>query len=132
MKNKLEQTVSLMISNNCKARFVAEYRQLKIRYDELRDLNNKVEMPVHDSPEHLLKDQEHTMQTYLRILEKRAIIEGINLQEEMEHIEENQKKAIINTEKCKNCKHFAVSVFDEHGPCYNCITTVEKIHFEEW
>lgn len=95
MKNTLESTVTLMTSDNYKDRFIAEYRQLKIRYEKLRAFNdriiaadmtshldNKINMPKHDCPAFLLEDQERIMDSYLRILERRAIIEGIDLQEE--------------------------------------------------
>lgn len=95
MENTLEST--LIKSDNYKDRFIAEYRQLKYRYDKLRAFNNRIaaanmtlhqapriNMPKHDCPEFLLEDQERVMESYLRILEKRAIIEGIELQEAVE------------------------------------------------
>ena len=90
----LKDTVELMTSENWKDRFVAEYRQTKIRYEKLKRLNTKIEaaeytrgsdtdirvtMPLHDCPSYLLKDQQHFMGEYLHILEVRAAIEGIDL-----------------------------------------------------
>ena len=56
--NEFEETVQMMLSEDYKARFVAEYRQTKIRYERLKKFcnrieaayrsNSKVEMPKHD------------------------------------------------------------------------------------
>lgn len=81
-----------------KTRFREEYRQLKERYEKLKALNNKieaanmtncqpigavmpkaVEMPKHDCPDYLLKEQQNVMGQYLHILEVRAVIENIEL-----------------------------------------------------
>ena len=89
---ELKDTIELMTSDDYKDRFKAEYYQTKIRYERLKDFNNRidaalatilseksVEMPVHDCPQHLLKDQQRTMGEYLHYLEVRAKIEGIEL-----------------------------------------------------
>ena len=86
---ELNDTINLMTSEDYIERFVAEYRQTKIRYDKLKDFCNRieaaeimpemVEKPVHDCPYSLLRDQQRAMGEYLRILEIRAIIEGIDL-----------------------------------------------------
>ncbi len=93
----LGDTVDLMKSEDYKARFKAEYYQTKIRYEKLHAFNiridaanmtkrvfrsetyNPVEIPKHDCPDHLLDQQESVMKEYLNILEKRAVIEGIEL-----------------------------------------------------
>ena len=94
-KNKLQDTTALMCSEDYKERFVAEYRQTKIRYEKLKAFNTKIEAarlmrawkfdaanveePKHDCPEDLLREQQHIMGEYLRILELRAVIEGVDL-----------------------------------------------------
>lgn len=84
----LKDTAPMMISLDYKERFKAEYYQTKIRYERLKAFNNKieaaelskkVEMPAHDCPEYLLRDQQSVMGNYLHILEVRAVIEGIEL-----------------------------------------------------
>lgn len=89
---ELKNTVELMNSEGYKDRFVAEYLQTKIRYEKLKAFNNKleaaertrytdkkVEMPVHDCPLDLLREQQACMGQYLHFLEVRAVIEGIDL-----------------------------------------------------
>ena len=93
---ELHETVALMTSEDYKERFKAEYYQTKIRYEKLKSFNNKieasrvtlyatseqkkVEMPKHDCPDSLLKEQQRAMGEYLHLLEVRAVIEGIELQ----------------------------------------------------
>lgn len=83
----LEDTIEKMTSSLYNERFVAEYMQLKIRYEKLKDLCNRIEVaemmheepPIHDCPLELLREQQKTMGLYLSVLEKRAIIENIVL-----------------------------------------------------
>ena len=98
----LSSTVAMMESSDYRERFKAEYYQTKIRYEKLKAFNNKieaadmtmypgpicegqyvphkkVEMPKHDCPSHLLREQQSIMGQYLHILEVRAVIEGIEL-----------------------------------------------------
>ena len=91
----LQSTVEGMNSPDYKERFRAEYRQTKIRYEKLKAFNTKIEAarlvrcwkldaatveePKHDCPEDLLREQQRIMGEYLRILEVRAVIEGIDL-----------------------------------------------------
>ena len=87
--NPYEATEPLMLSSDYKDRFVAEYRQTKIRYEKLKAYCDriemammhprKVEMPPHDCDLELLRQQQHYMGCYLGALEKRAIVEGICL-----------------------------------------------------
>lgn len=86
-------TVSGMLSPDYKERFKAEYQQTKIRYEKLKAFCNRVEaafrtespdckrieMPKHDCPLDLLRDQQRAMGEYLHCLEIRAVIEGIEL-----------------------------------------------------
>lgn len=87
--NEFEDTVPMMLSEDYKARFVAEYRQTKIRYERLKRFcdrieaayrsNGKVEMPKHDCELELLREQQRFMGEYLHMLEIRAVIEHIDL-----------------------------------------------------
>lgn len=74
-------------SENYRNRFFGEYWQTKIRYEKLKNFNNKIEAailaeteePKHDCPLALLKKQQSAMGEYLHILELRAEIENIDL-----------------------------------------------------
>lgn len=88
---ELKDTVTMMNSEDYKERFKAEYYQTKIRYEKLKAFNNKIEaahrteymktieMPKHDCPEDVLREQQALMGQYLHVLEVRAVIEGIEL-----------------------------------------------------
>ena len=89
---ELKDTIEMMNSDDYTERFKAEYYQTKIRYEKLKKLNtrieaadmvkferNQIEMPKHDCPWHLLRDQQTKMGEYLHLLEVRAEIEGIEL-----------------------------------------------------
>ena len=84
---ELKDTITSMQSEDYKERFKAEYYQTKIRYEKLKDFNNRIEAakltlkeePKHDCPFHLLQSQQRCMEEYLHILEVRAKIEGIVL-----------------------------------------------------
>ena len=91
---KLNETVEMMLSDDYKERFKAEYYQTKERYERLKAFNNKIEaamktmyrkngvvidMPKHDCPDGLLIEQQHCMGDYLHCLEVRAVIENIEL-----------------------------------------------------
>lgn len=89
----LRDTVSMMSSEDYKERFKAEYYQTKVRYEKLKAFNSRieaafrtkcsldkrVEVPKHDCPDELLRDQQRAMGEYLHILEVRAVIENIEL-----------------------------------------------------
>lgn len=83
--NNLNQTVELMISEDYKERFIAEYAQLAIRTIRLSSMVAKYDMNVLDftpkTPIKVLKNQLNAMNDYLEILEKRAKIEEIELPE---------------------------------------------------
>lgn len=49
--NPYEETVHLMLSSDYKARFVAEYRQTKIRYGKLKAYCDRIEMAMMPSPQ---------------------------------------------------------------------------------
>lgn len=84
---ELKDTVELMNSVDYKDRFIAEYRQVKIRYEKLKNFCNNIEVETmlgkevtkHDCPLELLREQQKYMGLYLSILEKRALIENIKL-----------------------------------------------------
>lgn len=88
----LKDTISGMCSTDYKERFKAEYQQTKERYEKLKAFNTKIEaaertqftgrpseMPKHDCPSDLLREQQSVMGQYLHILETRAVIEGVEL-----------------------------------------------------
>ena len=104
MQRELADTAAGMTSPDYKERFRAEYIQTKIRYERLKALNtkieaanramdtcrclcvspaieacSKVEMPKHDCPSDLLREQQSVMDQYPHILEVRAVIEGVDL-----------------------------------------------------
>ena len=75
-----------MVSTDYKERFIAEYTQLLIRYRKLYHYIQQIECEKytgvavpHDSPMELLNEQLEYMNMYLEILQKRAIIEGIDI-----------------------------------------------------
>lgn len=81
---ELRWTVSLMLSDDWKERFVAEYRQLKIRYKSLEKMLEAWEKNQLDftpnCPKVLIVDQLEFMKRYLNVLEIRADVEGIDLE----------------------------------------------------
>lgn len=84
---ELKETIELMCSEDYKERFVAEYHQVKIRYEKLKNFCNKIEVETmlgkeetkHDCPLGLLREQQKYMGLYLSVLEKRALIENVEL-----------------------------------------------------
>lgn len=84
---ELKETVELMNSVDYKDRFIAEYHQVKNRYEKLKNFCNKIEVEEmlgkevtkHDCPLELLREQQKYMGLYLSILEKRALIENVEL-----------------------------------------------------
>ena len=79
----LNDTVSLMNSDDYKERFKAEYLQTKIRYDKLHKMCVKYEAGTLEfKPScslELLKEQKSHMGQYLHCLEVRAEIENVDL-----------------------------------------------------
>ena len=79
---ELEDTIEDMLSSDYKRRFIAEYNQLKIRYDKLRNMvdnwDNLKFKPTCEKEDFEL--QLYFMLGYLDILNNRAEIEGIDLQ----------------------------------------------------
>lgn len=83
--NNLKSTIDLMLSNDYRDRFVAEYQQTKIRYEKLHAIlrkyyAGKLEFTL-DSSVCLLEQQLDTMRAYLDILEARSKQERIDLED---------------------------------------------------
>ena len=80
---ELKDTVQMMESVDYKERFKAEYLQLKIRINGLRNLLKKYKagtLPFTPSCSYdLLNGQLKAMELYATYLEERAEIEGIDL-----------------------------------------------------
>ena len=88
----LSDTAQMMNSADWKERLKAEYWQLKIRYDKLLDTgiwNNSTQCPLT-----LMQRQAMYMQSYLEVLEKRAEVEGVDL----------QNVSVLSTEGSNNAK----------------------------
>lgn len=80
---ELKDTVDLMNSEDYNDRFKAEYFQTKIRYDKLHKMLVKRAAGTLDFEPKcsvaLLTEQKRYMGEYLRVLETRAEIEGVDL-----------------------------------------------------
>lgn len=85
---ELKDTIENMTSDNYVNRFIAEYDQTRIRLEKLKAFIDKIELaevyhigtaPEHQCPLNLLREQLRAMESYLRILEKRAVVESISL-----------------------------------------------------
>ena len=79
----LKDTIDLMVSEDYKERFLAEYQQLKIRYDGLCNMIDKWDKGelnfTPTCPRSTYDLQISAMEDYLAILEARAVMEGIEL-----------------------------------------------------
>lgn len=84
-KMTLKTTAEMMNSSDYKERFKAEYYQLAIRYKKLKDFldrwdNGKLKfLPA--CPRGTYNIQITAMTDYLAVLEARAVIEGIDLED---------------------------------------------------
>lgn len=82
----LAETINGMVSKDYKERFIAEYQQLVIRYNGLKkmlgnwDKNELAFVPT--CPRSTYNMQIKAMADYIAVLEARAVMEGIKLQEE--------------------------------------------------
>ena len=80
---ELKDTVAMMGSADYKERFVAEYAQLKIRYNKLYAVLEKYAADKLDfkptCPIEILYEQLDHMEAYLGVLETRAKYAGIEL-----------------------------------------------------
>jgi len=83
MITELKQTVELMNSSDYKDRFKAEYYQLKIRFNKLREMCLKWDAGnlnfVPTCPRNIYEMQLNSMGDYLKVLEERAAIEKVEL-----------------------------------------------------
>lgn len=83
--NELKETVELMLSNDYKERFKAEYYQLKIRIDKLYTILSKIESGelnfISTCSDEILQDQLKAMLRYKLYLKERAKIEKIDLED---------------------------------------------------
>lgn len=79
----LSQTVDIMLSTGYKERFKAEYYQLVIRYNKLKDMLTKWDsgtlefLPI--CPRSIYNMQIKAMTDYIAVLEARAVMENIVL-----------------------------------------------------
>lgn len=82
---ELKDTVAMMTSDDYKERFKAEYFQTKIRYTKLHQMIVKMDAKTLDftptCSKPIFLEQKRYMGEYLRMLEIRAEIEGIELDE---------------------------------------------------
>lgn len=80
---ELRDTVDLMLSEHHENRFLAEYRQTRIRAERLHNIIVKLRAGTLDFKAKcdgcLLEEQEAAMRAYLKILEIRAEKEGIDV-----------------------------------------------------
>ena len=80
----LSSTNKLMVSEDYKERFLAEYIQLETRYEPLMNIiwkydhGEKLGFEL-DTPMHLLKKQAKAMYEYISALNERARFEDINI-----------------------------------------------------
>ena len=84
-KMELKDTIDLMLSDDYKDRFRAEYWQTRIRSRKLREMIDKFYEGKLDfkpsCPIEILEEQLQMMYTYMKWLNVRAKIEGIDLKE---------------------------------------------------
>ena len=82
-KLELKDTVEMMLSEDYKERFRAEFYQTQTRFLKLDEMVTKLATGKVDftplCPLPMLEDQAQYMYRYLRILGRRAEIEGIDL-----------------------------------------------------
>ena len=80
---ELQDTVQMMISKEYKERFKAEYYQLKIRYEKLKVMLKNWDKGILDftptCPRSTYDMQISAMESYLAVLEARAVMEGVQL-----------------------------------------------------
>lgn len=81
---ELKDTTDMMNSSDYKERFKAEYLQTKIRYEKLHKMliqNDAGTLKFEPTcPIRILAEQKRYMGEYLRCMETRAEIEGIDLE----------------------------------------------------
>lgn len=79
----LSQTVDIMLSTGYKERFKAEYYQLVLRYNKLKDILTKWDSGTLEflpaCPRSIYNMQIKAMTDYIAVLEARAVMENIVL-----------------------------------------------------
>lgn len=79
----LKDTIGLMVGDNYKERFIAEFAQTQIRYSRLNAMVTKYKLGTLSfaptCPIELLELQLRSMRDYLTVLEARAAIEHIDI-----------------------------------------------------
>ena len=80
---KLEDTVNMMCSDDYKERFKAEYYQVVIRYEKLKNMLERWDEGFFDfgptCPRSTYNMQIKAMTDYIAVLEARAVMENIEL-----------------------------------------------------
>lgn len=80
---ELKDTVELMTSDDYKERFIAEYCQVKIRYEKLKYMlerwDNGILNFTPTCPRSTYDLQIFAMKDYIAILEARSVMEGVTL-----------------------------------------------------
>lgn len=80
---ELKDTIDMMVSEDYKERFKAEYCQVKIRYGKLKYMLEKWDNEPHDftptCPRSTYDMQIRAMSDYIAVLEARAVMEDITL-----------------------------------------------------
>ena len=112
----LKTTSVLMLSYDYKKRFLAEYWQLKIRYDKLNDMYNNwdnLEFTPTCSKK-IYEIQLGAMKKYLDVLTNRAVIEKIDLNQGEE--KEIEFKSIVDicvrdSRDLEDCKEYVKFTF---------------------
>ena len=82
---KLSQTVDMMTSSDYKERFKAEYAQVVIRYKKLKNMLDKWDKNeltfTPTCPRSTYNIQIKAMTDYIAVLEARAVMENVELEE---------------------------------------------------
>lgn len=82
---ELKGTIEGMVSSDYKERFIAEYQQVVIRYQKLKGMLEKWDKHelnfAPTCPRSTYNIQIKAMTDYIAILEARAVMEGISLEE---------------------------------------------------
>ena len=81
----LSEIAELMLDGDYRNRFKAEYFHVKLRLNALKAVlklwdENKLDFKP-DCPRSIYRLQEHAMEDYLAVLEARAKIENVNIEE---------------------------------------------------
>lgn len=93
----LSETINGMVSNDYKERFIAEYQQLSIRYSSLKKMydnwDNLAFTPT--CPRSTYELQLKAMAEYKAVLRARAVLEGVNLDENTPTVAKYRKIPVV-------------------------------------